>query len=706
LLNTRSETNLSACRKNAFAAFSLCILILLIYSNTFDASWHFDDFVNIVEHPGLHLDSLEWSKIKATVFAKGGKLYRPVSTLSLALNYYFGKENVFGYHLINTLIHFVTALFLFLFIHGTLNIPALREKYQNSSYSIALLATVLWAINPVQTQAVTYIVQRMASLAGLFYIMTMFFYLKARVCDVKSRRTLFYAASGLCFILSLGSKENSITLPLSLLLYELMVIRRALSWSWLRRHIWSVLGILLVTIGIGLVLMLLFEKGDLAFIIKGYDQRPFTLVERLLTEPRIVLFYITLLLYPMPARLCITHDILLSHSILDPPSTLFAILILLGLTVAAILCAKRWPLVSYCVIFFLLNHILESSVLPLELIFEHRNYIPSMLFFLPISLCLVSALSSKAFKKSVRFSIGALIVILIAGQSHAAYIRNFAWKTEETLWLDCIGKYPELWRPHLNLGKYYSSIGRPDKAIRQFNIGLGKKNLNNTKNIYYWNTYFNLGGQYLILGELQKALHYMLKAEAIRSRHPELKNNLGVTLFRQGKSQEAEKKFLEAIRYEPDHVKSISNLGALYLITGRLDMAKKVLESAAQKAPADGLTLLRLAKTHLKMGTYSKASIYAKRGLSADTSSRFMGLLFLAEIYAEAGMQARSDMIMQSVVDSEGLSKLFEFARISRQRAQELPDLPWPESDFVMDYVTSICRGEIRVCRDLEGLAQ
>jgi tetratricopeptide (TPR) repeat protein len=358
------------------------------------------------------------------------------------------------------------------------------------------------------------------------------------------------------------------------------------------------------------------------------------------------------------------------------------------------------------VLFFLLNHLLESSFLPLELIFEHRNYIPSMLFFLPISLCLVSALLSPSFKKAIRFSVGAFIVLLIVGVGNAAYVRNFAWKTEKTLWLDCIGKYPELWRPYLNLGKYYSSIGRPDKAIHQFNIGLGKKNLNNTKNVYYWNTYFNLGGQYLILGELQKALHYLLKAEAIRSRHPELKNNLGVTLLRQGKNQEAEKRFLEAIRYQPDHVKSLSNLGALYLFTGHLDMAKKVLETAAEKAPADGLTLLRLTKTYLKMGIYGKASIYAKRASSADPSSRFMGLLFLAEIYAEAGMDARSDKIMESVVDSEGLSKLFEFARFSRTRAQKLPDLPWPDSGFVMDYVTGICRGEITVCRELEELAK
>ena len=100
------------------------------------------------------------------------RIYRPVVRLSLALNYYFSKRNVFGYHVTNLLIHFVSAFALFLFIyHALRRSPALKEKYGPHAYLMALLASVLWAINPIQTQAVTYVVQRMASMAGDFATM-------------------------------------------------------------------------------------------------------------------------------------------------------------------------------------------------------------------------------------------------------------------------------------------------------------------------------------------------------------------------------------------------------------------------------------------------------------------------------------------------------------------------------------------------------
>ena len=110
-----NDQALSSCRKNIFAFISLFFLIILIYSNNFNASWHFDDEPNILFGDALHLKRLNWTEIKETFFW-GHKIYRPVACLSIALNYYFGQDNVFGYHLINNLIHVISAFFLFLFI--------------------------------------------------------------------------------------------------------------------------------------------------------------------------------------------------------------------------------------------------------------------------------------------------------------------------------------------------------------------------------------------------------------------------------------------------------------------------------------------------------------------------------------------------------------------------------------------------------------
>ena len=151
--------------------------------------------------------------------------YRPVARLSLALNYYFGGLNVSGYHLANTIIHLVASVFLFLFIYHTLNLPSLKAKYATKSYAVALLATILWAINSVQTQAVTYIVQRMASLAGMFYIISMYYYLKTRTETITGRKPLFFILCFVSFLRAFGSKENAVMLPMSLLLYEMLIIQ-------------------------------------------------------------------------------------------------------------------------------------------------------------------------------------------------------------------------------------------------------------------------------------------------------------------------------------------------------------------------------------------------------------------------------------------------------------------------------------------------
>ncbi|MBN1106318.1 MAG: hypothetical protein JXL84_23130, partial [Deltaproteobacteria bacterium] len=186
------DSRLSICRKNAFAFLSLFLFVVLIYSNSFHASWHLDDGPNITENRRLHLEQLSWSEIKKTLLSTPAssriEFFRPVSRFSLALNYYLGKTEVLGYHIVNVSIHIIASFFLYLFLHRLLNLPPLRKEYGPYSYFVALLATAFWTIHPIQTQAVTYVVQRMASLAGMFYIMAMYFYVRAEGSGCKRTR--------------------------------------------------------------------------------------------------------------------------------------------------------------------------------------------------------------------------------------------------------------------------------------------------------------------------------------------------------------------------------------------------------------------------------------------------------------------------------------------------------------------------------------
>ena len=389
-----SEMRLSPCRKNVFAVVALFIIVLSVYSNSFDASWHFDDEYSILKNNALHMTDLTWQNVKNTFYASSdgrGRLDRPAACLSFAFNYYFGGTEVHGYHIINLLIHFLSSVFLFLFIYHTLNLPILKERYSANSYFISLLATVLWAINPLQTQAVTYVVQRMASMAGMFYIMAMYFYLKGRTSGPKLLGSAHYFLCIICGILAVGSKENAVMLPMVILLYDLFLIQGVTKKS-LKKYAFLFLVAVLTC-----AILAVFLKGSSIFnsenIVSGYQFRGFTLIERLLTEPRVFLLYVSLLLYPMPYRLCFSHDISISKGLLDPPTTIIAMMIIFTLLGLTILKSKKWPLVSFCVLFFFINHVIESTALSLELVFEHRNYIPSMLFFVPIAILIAKGLN-------------------------------------------------------------------------------------------------------------------------------------------------------------------------------------------------------------------------------------------------------------------------------------------------------------------------
>ena len=471
ILNLESEVHLTPCRKNLFAAITLFIIVLSIYANTFRASFHFDDETNILHDKHLHWNELSWEKAKGILlFASDGnkKIYRPAARFTFAINYYFGGEDVLGYHFVNIFIHFLTSIFLFLFIYHSLNLPLTKEKYGLNSYSISLLATILWGINPVQTQAVTYIVQRMASMSGLFYIMSLYFYLKGRTCKNKRIKITHYLFCFFTALFAFASKENAAMLPISIFFFDLLLIQ-GLTRENIKKNSYILLALILIPLALALLLSgpsVLSPKH----LLSDYEIREYTFIQRLLTEPRVILFYITLLFYPMPDRLNILHDSSISQSLMNPPTTILAILCIFFVLGIAVLKSRRWPLISYCVFFFFLNHLIESTIFGLELIFEHRNYIPSMLLFVPVAILIVRLIKFFSYKRPMQVIFAGFITLILVGQGHSTFMRNFVWKTSESLWLDTIEKSPNLPRPHHNLARYYGSMGEREKEITEYEL--------------------------------------------------------------------------------------------------------------------------------------------------------------------------------------------------------------------------------------------
>jgi Flp pilus assembly protein TadD len=548
------------------------VIVLAVYSNTFHASWQFDDKINILTNKPLHLKGLNWSNIKKTFFASldnGEKIYRPVACLSFALNYYVGKDNVLGYHIVNLSIHLLASLFLFLFLYQTLHLPVLKARYEPNSYFIALLATVLWAVNPVQIQGVTYIVQRMASMAGMFYIISMYFYLKGRTSEQRVLQSLYFSLCFLAAALAFGSKENAAMLPMSIFFFELFIIQ-GLSKENIKRNSVIFLALLLIPLVLALILMgpSVFSGKDL---VSGYEHRAFTLGERLLTEPRIILFYISLLFYPMPGRLCINHDIAISHNLFDPPTTIVSILIILGILCLSILKSRQRPFISYCIIFFFINHLIESSVFPLELIFEHRNYIPSMLFFAPVAILLLRALQLFSNKRSMQVIIPIFIILVLVGQGHSTFVRNVIWKTGESLWMDAVDKNPKLPRPYHNLAKYYGDMGYREKEMTLYHKALTLERGPNYPSHHM--THYNLALAYISIDQKEKAIEHLHKTIELAPGFSSAYNNLGVLMMKQGNYDEAFDNFMRALTNDENSAVAHNNLAFILLKRGRLEEA-------------------------------------------------------------------------------------------------------------------------------------
>ncbi len=531
-----------------FAVLSLLSILLLSYSNSFNCSWHFDDYDNITNNANIKISELSWQNIKNISFGIMGnnRISRPVSYLSFAINYYWGGMEVFGYHVVNFLVHYLSAIFLFLLIINTLKLPTLREQYEKHAYSIALLATLFWAINPVQVTAVTYIVQRMASMVALFYIMSMYFYLKFRTSNETAKSIIFIILCVTSMVLAIGTKENAALLPASIFLYDLFFIQ-GLTRENIKRNI----KFIIIPLIILLTAALLFY--DFSGFSKEYDLRPFTLQERLLTEPRVILFYISLLFYPLTSRLTIIHDIEISKSLFDPWTTAAAILIIILTIGISFIKAKKYPLITFCILFYFLNHVIEGSVFSLELIFEHRNYLPSMFLFIPFAVLIIKGLDYFYQKKLVFYSLAAAIVSIIIILSMTVYIQNNIMSDEISLWSDNVKKSPRLHHPRQCLAVALFLSGRLPEALKELGHALKsyESGLINKKSL----TYGCIGEYYFVTRNNKEALNYLFKSINFcppYSYIPLSFDRIATILMEEGALDRAEQMSLKAVSLQPN----------------------------------------------------------------------------------------------------------------------------------------------------------
>ena len=543
----------------------LAVAVIFIYAETLSGPFIFDDRNNIRDNPHIRISQITWSGLTSAAVDSPSH-HRPVANISFALNYYMHGYNVVGFHAVNIIIHIISGILLYFLVQTTFRTPALQSRYERYKW-ISFFSAAIWLFHPLQTQSVSYIVQRMNSLAAMFYILSFLCYAQLRVHPQDRRKWALLSGCILAGMLALGTKENAATLPLFLLLYEWYFFRD-LSLKWLKEHLALLAGLLLLTAIVALVFLGIHPLDK---IWAGYAFRNFTPAQRLLTEMRVVIFYISLFFWPHPSRLNLDHDFALSHSLTDPITTLFSMLAIVVLLVLAVVTAKNQRLISFGILWFLGNLVIESSIFGLEIIFEHRLYLPSMMFSLVV-VVLVYRWVRPAWLKPL------ILCTLTIVAALWTYERNEVWGDRIAIWQDCIKKSPHKARPYNNLGAALADAGQYDKAIEQYHKAL-------QINPYYPNAYTNLGFALAKQGKVEQSIIQFLKALELKPRDYETLSNLGVALLMQNRQAEALEYLSEAVALNPYFAKAHNNLGVALNRLGRAQDAIDQYSIALQLDP-------------------------------------------------------------------------------------------------------------------------
>jgi hypothetical protein len=350
---------------------------IAIYLPGLFGGYAFDDFPNIVDNTRLHVSSLAWPEWKAAAFSSpSSDLQRPLASLSFALNFYFSGLDPLPMKAVNVAIHLFNGWLLYLLILQVGKIAARSEKDLTRDRWLASIVTGAWLLHPINLTSVLYVVQRMESLANVFVLGGLLLYVKARIGQRDRKRgssLLLWIGFPLLTAIGILAKETAALLPLYAAILEFTIMPACAS-SRERRGTLAFFGIFLIAPAIlGLIWLIPHVLSPTAF-----STRSFTLGQRLLTEPRVIADYVGWTLFPMPQSFTFYHDAFpISRSILEPWTTLLAIAFLGAVAAAAIVFRLRRPLFALGVLWFFAAQTLTATIIPLELIFEHRNYFAS-----------------------------------------------------------------------------------------------------------------------------------------------------------------------------------------------------------------------------------------------------------------------------------------------------------------------------------------
>jgi Flp pilus assembly protein TadD len=574
-------------RRNRFNSFLFhCVLILAIgllaYSNSFHNPFQWDENVCLVQNPVV-------KNLKYLFDLSSGRPADPercplsrtrtVGYLTFAINYKLHGFNVLGYHLFNLMIHLGNALLVYLFILLTFKTPFLEgATLKRDSNFVALFSALIFVSHPLQTEAVTYVFQRFASLTAFFYLSSLVFYIRWRLDreDQKTSRfkpTAYFILSLVSTVFAMNTKEIALTLPFVILIYEFFFFAGRVRPRMLRLLPWFLSLAILPLMGMGAG-----NQASFRYLAELPRQ------VYLFTQFRVVLTYIRLLFFPAHQNIDYDYPVYPSFFVPEVYLSFLFHLAVIGLALYLYYRSKvtlrDLRLSSFAILWFFVTLSVESSIIPISnIICEYRVYLPSVgwAMAVTVSAWVIAEKLTPRFPglKKIMIALFAAIVIL---SSVLTYARNAVWKDEMTLWEDVVTKSPNKARGHFSLGVVLGKMGRLDEAIKEFQTSLNLEP-NQIK------IHLNLGIIYASQGKVDDALKEYETALTIDPKDPAAHYNLAVLFAQIQRLDDAVTEFQTALESNPYDASAHNNLGVVFARQGRLNEAMREFKAALEIEP-------------------------------------------------------------------------------------------------------------------------
>lgn len=405
----------------------LCLAAVVAYYPGLSGDYMFDDMSNLLQNPWMQIDSLDADALYSASFSSGAGLFRrPVSMASFAVNRALFGISPWSFKVTNLAIHILTGIAIFLLVR--LLVGSYRIQYrpglpEHTVLWLPVIVAGLWLVHPFNLTPVLYIVQRMTSMAALFTVLGLCLYTLGRQRMLTGEGGTGLVLTGLLAGggLAVLSKETGVLLPLYMLVIELALFRFRDRQGKPDRFIIGLFAFVIL-VPLCLFLIALVVRPE---TLLNYHSRNFTLTERLLTESRVLIFYLKMIVMPSIDELGLHHDdIALSRGLLDPPTTLYAILALTVLLGAGFALLRRWPLAGLGILWFFAGHALESTIFQLDIAYEHRNYLAD----LGILLAVCSLAAELRLTRTGQFARTVIPVFFLLVFTHTTWLRASQWR--------------------------------------------------------------------------------------------------------------------------------------------------------------------------------------------------------------------------------------------------------------------------------------